>query len=100
MAGGLWRDTQLIADGTYIVVESGTGDRIIVGCGGWSKRKTLYGGTRHRAREDSLLDPRRDAARIRALFVHPEWARRGIGAMILEACEGAAVAAGFPRLET
>lgn len=90
-------DTQLIADGTYFVVEDG-GDTI-AGCGGWSKRKTLYGGDAFSAREDSLLDPRCDAARIRAFFVHPDWARRGIGAMILEACESAAIAAGFKRLE-
>jgi N-acetylglutamate synthase-like GNAT family acetyltransferase len=89
-------DTQLIADGTYFVVEE---DAVIVGCGGWSKRKTLYGGDQFRAREDSLLDPLCDAARIRAFFVHPRWARRGIGAMILDACESAAVSAGFTRLE-
>ena len=71
----------------------------ITGCGGWSKRKTLFGGDAFNAREDSLLDPRCDAARIRAFFVHPGWARRGIGAMILEACESAAIAAGFQRLE-
>jgi GNAT superfamily N-acetyltransferase len=91
-------DTQLIADGTYFVVEGGTAP-VIVACGGWSKRKTLYGGDRCEAREDSLLDPRGDAARIRAFFVHPDWARRGIGGMILEACERAALAAGFTRLE-
>jgi GNAT superfamily N-acetyltransferase len=90
-------DTQLIADGTYFVVEDAEGT--IAGCGGWSKRKTLYGGDAFSAREDSLLDPRCDAARIRAFFVHPRWARRGIGAMILEACESAAIAAGFARLE-
>ena len=92
-------DTQLIGDGTYFVVESESHGRVIAGCGGWSKRKTLYGGDRYRAREDSLLDPRCEAARIRAFFVHPEWARRGIGALILEACESAAMAAGFTRLE-
>ena len=92
-------DTQLIADGTYFVVESGPGEPMVAGCGGWSKRRTLYGGDLYQAREDSLLDPRCDAARIRAFFVHPRWARRGIGAMILEACEGAAIAAGFARLE-
>jgi GNAT superfamily N-acetyltransferase len=89
-------DTQLIADATYFVVE---GSNAIVGCGGWSKRKTLFGGDNWSAREDSLLDPRHDAAKIRAFFVHPDWARQGIGTIILEACEQAAVAAGFTRLE-
>jgi GNAT superfamily N-acetyltransferase len=89
-------DSQLIADGTYFVVEC---EDSKVGCGGWSRRKTLYGGDRFAAREDSLLDPRTEAARIRAFFVHPAWARRGIGGMILEACERAAREAGFTRLE-
>jgi GNAT superfamily N-acetyltransferase len=71
----------------------------IVACGGWSKRKTLYGGDQYAAREDSLLDPARDAAKIRAFFVHPNWARRGIGSLILEACENAARETGFTRLE-
>jgi len=102
-------DTQLIADGTYFVVESEAdeGDRRdrdvrggpIVGCGGWSRRRTLYGGDQFAGREDSLLDPAKDAAKIRAFFVHPAWARRGIGGMILEACEKAATAEGFHRLE-
>ena len=107
-------DTQLIADGTYFaaeaVVESESESEedsaaapvlvpVLVGCGGWSKRKTLYGGDQFAGREDSLLDPARDAAKIRAFFVHPAWARRGIGGMILEACEVAARAAGFRRLE-
>ena len=74
-------------------------DGLIVGCGGWSKRKTLYGGDVWVAREDSLLDPAKDAAKIRAFFVHPDWARRGIGTLILEACEQAAIAAGFQRFE-
>ena len=96
-------DTQLITDGTYFVVEA-TGDDppadpLMVACGGWSRRKTLYGGDQFRAREDSLLDVRRDAARLRAFFVHPRWARRGIAGLILEACESAAIAAGFTRLE-
>jgi len=91
-------DTQLIADGTYFAVDS-TGDGRIIACGGWSKRKTLYGGDQYAAREDSLLDPARDAAKIRAFFVHPQWARHGLGSVILEACENAAVAAGFTRLE-
>jgi GNAT superfamily N-acetyltransferase len=94
-------DTQLIADGTYLVaeVETPTEGSIIIGCGGWSKRRTLYGGDQFAAREDRLLDPARDAAKIRAFFVHPAWARRGIGSAILEACEHAAIAAGFARLE-
>jgi N-acetylglutamate synthase-like GNAT family acetyltransferase len=95
-------DTQLIADGTYFAAEAtdeGTGTLRIVGCGGWSKRRTLYGGDQWRGREDSLLDPAKDAAKIRAFFVHPKWARRGIGGMILEACENAAIEAGFHRLE-
>ena len=91
-------DTQLIADGTYFAVDS-TDDEQIIACGGWSKRKTLYGGDQYAAREDSLLDPLHDAAKIRAFFVHPRWARRGLGSLILEACESAAIAAGFTRLE-
>jgi GNAT superfamily N-acetyltransferase len=89
-------DSQLIEDGTYFVVKSG---RALVGCGGWSKRKTLYGGDVWVGREDSLLDTKKDAAKIRAFFVHPEWVRCGIGGMILDACEKAAIAAGFRRLE-
>ena len=94
-------DTQLIADGTYFAAEQTESSvrRILVGCGGWSKRKTLYGGDQFSGREDSLLDPASDAAKIRAFFVHPVWARRGIGGMILEACEQAAWKAGFRRLE-
>jgi GNAT superfamily N-acetyltransferase len=99
-------DTQLIADGTYLVAEavdsqegkSHTNSEIVA-CGGWSKRKTLFGGDQFAAREDSLLNPAHDAAKIRAFFVHPDWARCGIGGMILEACEEAAKAAGFTRLE-
>jgi GNAT superfamily N-acetyltransferase len=89
-------DSQLIADGTYFVVEA---ESVIVGCGGWSKHKTLFGGDRWHGREDALLDPRQDAAKIRAFFVHPKWVRRGIGSMILEACEKAAADAGFTRFE-
>lgn len=88
-------DTQLIADGTYFVAESS----YFVGCGGWSKRRTLFGGDHWNAREDDLLDPHSDAAKIRAFFVHPDCARRGIGTLILTACENAAIAAGFKRLE-
>jgi GNAT superfamily N-acetyltransferase len=90
-------DRQLIADGTYFVTAVGDA---IVGCGGWSKRRTLYGGDAGRAAgTDTLLDPDRDAARIRAFFVHPQWARRGIGRQLLRACEEAAAAARFARLE-
>ena len=94
-------DSQLIADGTYLVAEVSDSQHRseIVACGGWSKRRTLYGGDQYAAREDSLLDPARDAAKIRAFFVHPKWARRGIGSLILEACENAARGAGFTRLE-
>jgi len=104
-------DSQLIADGTYIVAEalskeseskSGTSagsEWMIAGCGGWSKRKTLYGSDHWTCREDTLLDPQRDAAKIRAFFIHPAWARRGVGTLILEACEEAARAAGFTRYE-
>lgn len=89
-------DSQLIADGTYFAAEI---ESQIVACGGWSKRKTLYGGDQYAGREDSLLDPASDAAKIRAFFVHPDFARRGIGSLILEACETAAITAGFHRLE-
>jgi GNAT superfamily N-acetyltransferase len=94
-------DSQLIADGTYFVAEVDDQEQgsIIVGCGGWSKRKTLYGGDQYAGREDSLLDPARDAAKIRAFFINPRWARPGIGSLILEACESAACGAGFTRLE-
>jgi GNAT superfamily N-acetyltransferase len=78
---------------------SKAGKATIVACGGWSKRKTLYGGDRWKDRQDDLLDPRIDAAKIRAFFVHPDWARRGIGTLVLDACENAARAAGFKRFE-
>jgi GNAT superfamily N-acetyltransferase len=95
-------DSQLIADGTYLVAEAlqaGDSGDVIAGCGGWSKRKTLYGGDKWTGREDSLLDPLHDAAKIRAFFIHPAWARRGVGTLILEACEAAAKSAGFTRYE-
>jgi len=105
-------DTQLIADGTYFIAEAEShvvaGDSaaqaasaapLIVGCGGWSKRKTLFGGDQWAGREAASLDPRHDAAKIRAFFIHPSWTRRGIGTMILEACENAALGAGFTRFE-
>ena len=109
-------DSKLIEDGTYFVAEARMGDEqsqvgkipeekrsglewVLAGCGGWSKRKTLYGGDHWTRREDVLLDPKHDAAKIRAFFVHPAWARRGIGSRILEACEVAASGAGFTSFE-
>ncbi len=93
-------DTQLIEDGTYFVARITVDqEQVIAGCGGWSKRKTLYGSDRCAGREDSLLDPHHDAAKIRAFFVHPDWARRGIGSRILQVCEAAAASAGFRRFE-
>jgi GNAT superfamily N-acetyltransferase len=92
-------DSQLIADGTYFAVTPDHDTSLIVGCGGWSRRRTLYGGDQWSGREDSLSDPRRDPAKIRAFFVHPDWSRRGIGSMLLRACEAAALKEGFQRLE-
>ncbi len=94
-------DTQLIHDGTYYVVETlnGDGTCVMAGCGGWSKRKTLYGSDHVPGKDNTWLDPATDAARIRAFFVHPDWSRRGVGSRIIEACEAAARAAGFTRLE-
>lgn len=93
-------DTQLIQDGTYFAAEAQVGEKkVLAGCGGWSKRRTLYGSDHCAGREDALLDPQKEAAKIRAFFVHPAWARQGIGSRILEVCEEAAVAAGFRRLE-
>jgi GNAT superfamily N-acetyltransferase len=94
-------DTQLIADGTYYVVETSepSGGRIIVACGGWSMRKTLYGSDQGPGRDSELLDPGRDAAKIRAFFVHPDWVRRGLATLLLKSCEDAAAARGFRRFE-
>jgi GNAT superfamily N-acetyltransferase len=93
-------DTQLVADGTYFVAEAKAAcARIIVGCGGWSHRKTLFGSDHAPVRENDFLDPASDAAKIRAFFIHPDWSRRGIGSKILETCESAARAAGFSRFE-
>ncbi|MCU1291167.1 MAG: Acetyltransferase, family [Bryobacterales bacterium] len=94
-------DSQLLADCTYFVAEMATpgGEHTIVGCGGWSNRKTLFGGDHAPSRQAELLDPKRDAAKIRAIFVHPLWAGRGIGSRILAVCETAAAASGFTRFE-
>jgi len=89
-------DRQIIRDGTYFIAER---DGVIVGCGGWSRRRSLYGGDGGREREDDLLDPQREAARVRAFFVHPAWSRRGIGSSIMATCEQAIVAAGFRTVD-
>jgi GNAT superfamily N-acetyltransferase len=107
-------DTQLIADGTYFILETAEGSFLetaegslmgasngtLAACGGWSWRKTLYGGDHHHAsRNAARLDPATEAAKIRAFFVHPQWARRGLGTRLLAACERAAWDAGFRRCE-
>lgn len=98
---GTWLglDTQLIADGTYFAVELTDDPGTLVACGGWSRRHTPYGSDHRPGRNDALLDPRIHAAKIRAFFVHPDYARRGIGSRILERCEEAARAEGFTRFE-
>jgi len=89
-------DTQLIDDGTYFVV---TCDGALAGCGGWSRRATMYGGDQSPGRNAALLDPARDAARVRAMYTHPDFVRRGIGRLILSLCESAARDEGFRRVE-
>jgi N-acetylglutamate synthase-like GNAT family acetyltransferase len=90
-------DRRLIEDGTYFVVAGQTAE--LAACGGWSRRRTLFGSDSIEGKDDSWLNPTSDAARIRAFFVHPRWARRGLGSRILGECEAAARAAGFRRLE-
>jgi len=98
-------DTRLIDDGTYFVAIAAARSaeahesEVIVGCGGWSRRRTLFGGDQFAGRVDDFLDASREAAKIRAFFVHPDWARQGVGSLILTACERAAADAGFTRLE-
>ena len=89
-------DTQLIDDGTYFVVES---EGEIAGCGGWSRRATLYGGNQTPGRDSKLLDPMVDPARVRAMYTNPAYARQGVGRLILSLCEAAAASEGFTRLE-
>jgi GNAT superfamily N-acetyltransferase len=96
LRGAFGVDTQLIDDGTYFVAQ---GDGRLVGCGGWSRRRTLFGGDSHAARDAAELDPAIDAARIRAFFVDPEYARRGIGRALLERCEAEARERGYRRCE-
>lgn len=89
-------DTQLIDDGTYFVIEE---DGALAGCGGWSRRSTLFGGDHSAGRDAHLLDPRVDAARVRAMYTHPDFTRRGVGKLILTLCEAAAAAEGFTRMQ-
>jgi GNAT superfamily N-acetyltransferase len=89
-------DTRLIDDGTYYVVEC---DGLIAGCGGWSRRNTLFGGDHSAARNDALLDPQTDAARVRAMYTSPLYTRRGVGRLVLSLCEKAAASEGFSRTE-
>ena len=89
-------DTQLIQDRTYFVVEH---EGQVAGCGGWSRRATLYGGDRTPGRDAALLDPSKDAARVRAMYTDPSFARQGVGRLILSLCEAAARAEGFRRVE-
>ena len=93
-------DRQLIADRTYFVVEEidDHGGRM-AGCGGWSRRATLYGGDHTPGRDAALLDPAAEPARVRAMYTHPDFARRGVGRLILQLCEAAARAEGFARVE-
>ncbi|MFZ0632111.1 MAG: GNAT family N-acetyltransferase [Acidobacteriaceae bacterium] len=98
---GTWLglDTQLVADQTYFVVEPAGEPGTLVACGGWSRRRTPFGADARPGRDDTLLDPKTDAAKIRAFFVHPDWARKGIGSRLLALCEEAARAEGFTRCE-
>ena len=89
-------DTQLIDDGTYFIVQH---DGALAGCGGWSRRATLFGGDHTAGRDAAILDPSRDAARVRAMYTAPEFARRGVGRLVLSLCEAAAAADGFSRAE-
>jgi GNAT superfamily N-acetyltransferase len=89
-------DTLLIEDGTYFIVES---DGNLAGCGGWSRRATLYGGDQSPGRSADLLDPRRDPARVRAMYTHPDHVRKGVGRLILGLCEAAARGEGFSSVE-
>ena len=96
LRGAFGVDTQLLNDGSYFVAYT---QASLVGCGGWSFRRTLFGGDARADRDPQRLDPLTDAAKIRAFFVHPAWARRGIGAALLTRCEEAARQAGFTRFE-
>jgi GNAT superfamily N-acetyltransferase len=93
-------DTRLVDDGTYFLVEDDRdGTPALAGCGGWSRRATLYGGDHTAGRDDALLDPATQPARIRAMYTHPDHTRRGVGRLVLRLCEAAAAAEGFTRVE-
>ena len=93
-------DQTLIDDGTYFLIEAeAAGQKVLVGCGGWGKRHTLFGGNHTQGRDDSLSDPAVDAARIRAMYTHPQWTRKGIGALLIKLGEDAARTAGYKRIE-
>lgn len=89
-------DTQLVEDGTYFVVQSG---KELAGCGGWSRRATLYGGDQTPGRSSAFLDPTKNPARVRAMYTHPHHVRKGVGRLILSLCEEAARAEGFTKME-
>lgn len=97
LRGAFGVDTQLIRDGTYFVVEDGEGG--VVACGGWSYRRTLFGSDQRGGRDASELDPAVDAAKIRAFFVDPRHARKGLGTRLLETCEAAVMGRGFRRVD-
>lgn len=89
-------DSQLVEDGTYFIVEDAGA---LAGGGGWSRRATMYGGDHSAGRDSALLDPAKDAARVRAMYTHPAFARRGVGRLVLQLCEDAARGEGFSRTE-
>ena len=89
-------DDQLIKDGTYFMIFC---DEVFVGCGGWSNRETLFGGNHTPNRDDNFLDPLKDCARIRAMYTHPDWARQGIGSLVMHLGENAAKELGFKKCE-
>ena len=89
-------DDQLIKDGTYFMIFNGD---VFVGCGGWSNRETLFGGNHTPNRDSNFLDPIKDSARIRAMYTHPSWARKGIGSLVMHLGENAAKKLGFKKCE-
>ncbi len=93
-------DTSLIEDQTYFLIETvHKGEQVLVGCGGWGKRRTLYGGDHTSGRDDNFSNPATEPARIRAMYTHPDWIRKGIGSLLLDLGENAAREAGFKSIE-